>query len=237
MHLFFIREIDGNRGYLDAEETAHCIRVLRKSEGDTLFGIDGKGGYYECVIIQKAKNSVTLEIKSRIEGFGEKPEGRIILAVSPLKQKERFEWLIEKSVELGVDEIYPIICRYTITDNIKPERLLSIIQSAAKQCKRAKFPVLHHAHLFAAFLKTKNLPDLGLIAYCEASKHLNHFGPEIEKQKEALLLVGPEGDFHAHEVEAAESVGFHTVLLGESRLRTETAGLFGLSLLKGYIGY
>ena len=101
MYLFLIQEIEGNYGFMDAEEAAHCIKVLRKGVGDTVFCIDGKGGYYEGRIEKIAKTGVTVLLLNRTENYGEKQKGKVILAASPLRQKERFEWLIEKATELG----------------------------------------------------------------------------------------------------------------------------------------
>ncbi len=237
MYLFLIQEIEGNYGFMDAEEAAHCIKVLRKGVGDTVFCIDGKGGYYEGRIEKIAKTGVTVLLLNRTENYGEKQKGKVILAASPLRQKERFEWLIEKATELGVDEIYPVISRYTITDNVKPERLNNIIVSAAKQCKRARFPVLHKNVRFEDFVSLSLQTDLNLIAYCEAKLPLNAFQTEIQQCPKTLIMIGPEGDFSIQEMELAQKKDFRSVSLGESRLRTETAGIFALSLIKGFMGY
>ncbi|MBX7240859.1 MAG: 16S rRNA (uracil(1498)-N(3))-methyltransferase [Bacteroidia bacterium] len=237
MYLFLIQGIEGNYGYMDADEAAHCIKVLRKNTGDTVFCIDGKGGFYEGQIEKIAKTGVTVLLKHKTENYGEKQSGKLILAASPLRQKERFEWLIEKATELGVDEIYPVISRYTITENIKQERLQNIIVSAAKQCKRARFPVLHKSVAFESFFSAPVHSSVNLIAWCEAKVHINDFQTEIKNRGNTVMMIGPEGDFSAQEIALAQKNNYLPVSLGESRLRTETAGIFALSLIKGFMGY
>jgi 16S rRNA (uracil1498-N3)-methyltransferase len=164
-------------------------------------------------------------------GWGEKKTGKISLAVSPLRQKDRFEWLVEKAVELGIDEIIPLSCKHSITENIKPERIQSIITSAAKQCKRALFPVLHPIMPFQSFIETpKN--SLNFIGYCESKEEIANFHAEIIAAPSIMLCIGPEGDFSPQEIKMATEHEFHAISLGESRLRTETAGVFGISVIK-----
>ena len=237
MYLFLIQAITDNTGHLDTDESAHCIKVLRKKAGDTIHCIDGKGNYYECTIETVSKNGVSLYIHHKIAKYGEKNTGKITLAAAPLKQKDRYEWLIEKAVELGVDEITPITTKHTISGNIKPERLQNIIVSATKQCKRGRFPVLNPVISFENSLPQSANAALKLIAYCEAENHINTLHQEILEASSLVLLIGPEGDFTPEEVAQAQKQGFHSVSLGKSRLRTETAAIFGLSVLKMIKGY
>ena len=218
---------------LSEEETHHCTKVLRHKEGDEIHGIDGKGSYVKGIIQAISKKETQISIQEIQENWGEKPQ-KIVLAISPLRQKDRFEWLIEKAVELGIDEIVPIICKNTITENVKPERLQQIIISATKQCKRAKIPLLHTPILVEKWLESVKLGEknIGLLAFCETENSLSHYHTQIQTAKIVYFVIGPEGDFSQKEVEIAAQKGFEIVSLGKSRLRTETAGLFALSAIK-----
>lgn len=238
MNLFLLSIQSPNIATLSAEESHHCIKVLRKKEGDEIHGIDGKGNYVRGTIESISKQETSIAIQEIIENWGEKPQ-KLILAVSPLRQKDRLEWLIEKSVELGVDEIVPIICKNTITNNIKPERMEQIIISAVKQCKRAKIPTLHVASSLEKSLAkfTINEKNIGLLAFCETENALSRHTSQIQGAESVCFVIGPEGDFTAKEVEMATQQGFEIVSLGKSRLRTETAGLFALSAIKWIQGW
>ena len=137
------------------------------------------------------------------------------------------EWFIEKATEIGIDEITPIVCRFSERKIVKEERLEKIIVSAAKQSVKALFPRLNPLCTFDELLKTQSASQK-FIAHCynEEKRLLQN---EIQKLKDILILIGPEGDFSKEEVEKAISLGFVPVSLGESRLRTETAGVFACS--------
>lgn len=218
---------------LSAEETHHCIKVLRHKEGDEIHGIDGKGNYVRGIIQEISKKETLIKILAIAENWGEKSQ-KIILAVSPLRQKDRFEWLIEKAVELGVDEIVPISCKNSVTDNIKPERIEQIIISAVKQCKRAKIPHLNTVIPIEKWLNKLESEEgsIKLIAYCEAENSISQFTSQIQNAQKVYLTIGPEGDFTTQEIALAQEKGFEIISLGKSRLRTETAGLFALSSIK-----
>lgn len=236
MYIFLLTNIQGNIGFLDNEESEHCVRVLRKDDGDEIHAIDGKGTYYLCTISRASRRETQVSIKERITNWGEKEGTKMILAISPLKQKERFEWLVEKAVELGVDEIIPLVCKYTITDNIKPDRLHNLMIAAMKQCKRCRLPVLHEPTSFSDFMKNTQA-DIRLFAYCLAENPIFAHQEKIQQAQSLVLTIGPEGDFSTQEAEMAVKNGFLSVSLGESRLRTETAGLCALSMLKGIKGW
>lgn len=236
MYIFLLTNIQENTGFLSAEESEHCLRVLRKTVGEEIYAIDGKGTYYVCLISVASKKGTEVFIKQRIANWGEKKDTKMILAISPLKQKERFEWLVEKSVELGVDDIVPLICKHTITDNIKPERLHNVMVAALKQCKRSKLPTLHEPTDFQQFV-TKTTADIRLFCYCTAETPIFAHQAAIQAAKTIVLAIGPEGDFSTQEAELALKSDFLSVSLGESRLRTETAGLCALSMLKGIKGW
>jgi 16S rRNA (uracil1498-N3)-methyltransferase len=149
------------------------------------------------------------------------------LVVAPTKNIERFEWLVEKATEIGVDSITPLVCRFSERKILKPERLEKIIVSAAKQSLKFHFPQLQPLTKFEDFIKSfENNATAAqkFIAHCyEGEKPLlkNLCQPHID----IVILIGPEGDFSREEVEMAEKHGFMAISLGSSRLRTETAGV------------
>lgn len=227
--LFYFASLSESSGRisLDKETHRHVFTVLRKGKGDQIRLTDGKGHFADAVIELVDKKNLTVDLQT-IQ-YAETPSKQLILAISLLKNASRFEWLLEKATEIGATVIYPLICERTSREVFREERLKQIVVSACLQSYRYHFPDLQSPHKFEDFLKIDSLPKDKFIAHCM----------EGEKQKlhaiasDAVLLIGPEGDFTQHELSLAESRNFISVTLGESRLRTETAGLVGLTLLRG----
>ena len=207
---------------LSEEESQHAVRVLRLQSGDELEVVDGAGGYYLAVVTNPHPKHCEFQIKETITEYG-KRDYRLHIAIAPTKNIERLEWFIEKCTEIGVDEITPILCRFSERKIIKPERLEKIIVSAAKQSLKAYFPILNPMCSFRDFIQQTTVSQK-FIAHCyEQDKQLlQHI---YQKPSDALILIGPEGDFSLEEVQAAIQHRFLPVSLGSSRLRTETAGI------------
>jgi 16S rRNA (uracil1498-N3)-methyltransferase len=143
---------------------------------------------------------------------------------------DRFEWFLEKATEIGISEITPLICHRSERKQVKPERLERILVSAMKQSLRAFKPELHPCTPFASFVEARREGTRG-IAHCLPTERLGI--TDLPRNKRYVLLVGPEGDFSEEEVERAIRAGYTPFHLGESRLRTETAGVYvcaGISL-------
>ena len=207
---------------LSEEESQHAVRVLRLQTGDELELVDGAGGYYKAVISNPHPKHCEFVIKETFTEFG-KRDYRLHIAIAPTKNIERLEWFIEKCTEIGVDEITPILCRFSERKIIKPERLEKIIVSAAKQSLKAYFPILNPMCSFRDFIQQTTVSQK-FIAHCyEQDKQL--LQQVYQKSSDAVILIGPEGDFSPEEVQAAIQHQFHPVSLGSSRLRTETAGI------------
>jgi len=223
MQIFYAPDISGNSYILDDKESKHSIRVLRMSKGTAVRLIDGKGNLYEGVINNPDPGRCTIEITGVTNDF-EKRNYRIHIAISPLKNPERFEWFIEKSVEIGIDEITPLICRNTEKPGIKSERINNIIISAMKQSVKPTRPILNDSCSFAAFT-SNNIKGKAMIAHCNYSFERKKISECCSKGDDAVILIGPEGDFSAEEIGIALSSGFSSIHLGQSRLRTETAGI------------
>jgi len=207
---------------LPEEESQHAVKVLRFQVEDEMIVVDGVGGFYTARITNPHPKHCEFEIIESQSQFG-KRDYKLHIAIAPTKNIERLEWFIEKATEIGVDEITPLICRFSERKIIKPERLEKIIVSAAKQSMKAYFPKLNPLCSFDELMINQQASQK-FIAHCyEEDKKL--FQNEITKSADLLILIGPEGDFSKEEVQKAISLGFIPVSLGNSRLRTETAGV------------
>ena len=155
---------------------------------------------------------------------------RITVAIAPTKNMDRMEWMAEKVTEMGVDHIVPLLCRYSERKVLKTERLRKILVAAMKQSLKATLPQLDDLTPFDDFMKA--LPDgQRFIAYCDPAIPRRDFVKECLPESDVTILVGPEGDFSQPEIRAALDAGFIPVSLGDSRLRTETAGVFACAAI------
>lgn len=223
MQIFYAPDIAGDVYTLDEKESKHIIRVLRMTKGDGVRLIDGKGNLYEGTINIPDQKNCSILITGIIKDF-EKRNYSLHIAISPLKNPERFEWFIEKSVEIGVDQITPLICRNTEKTGIKAERVNNLIISAMKQSLKATKTILNAPCLFNEFI-VRNAKGTRMIAHCNDSFKRSRIAEACSKDENAVILIGPEGDFSADEINLAMVNGFIPVHLGRSRLRTETAGV------------
>lgn len=223
MQIFYSPDINGTEYTLDEKESRHCIRVLRMKAGTRLQIIDGKGNLYEAVIINPDPRKCSLAITGVARDF-EKRNYRLHIAISPLKNYERFEWFIEKSVEIGVDEITPLICCNTEKPKVKSERVNNLIISAMKQSLKTTLTILNEPCLFNDFIR-KDYSGTRMIAHCKNEQTKSKIGEVYSKGDDAVIMVGPEGDFSTDEIKASIARGFLAVHLGQSRLRSETAGI------------
>jgi 16S rRNA (uracil1498-N3)-methyltransferase len=223
MQIFYAPDIEGNKYTLDQNESKHLIRVMRMSKGAAVRLIDGKGNLYEGVISDPDQNRCIIEITGRTLDF-ERRKYRLHIAISPLKNPERFEWFIEKSVEIGIDEITPIISRYTEKPGIKLDRINNLIISAMKQSLKANKPVINSPCNFKEFI-CQDTRGIKMLAHCNESVIRKKISDIYSKNENAIIMIGPEGDFSIEEINSAMKNGFISVHLGSSRLRTETAGV------------
>ena len=221
MSLFYVPNIASGL-VLPEEESQHAVKVLRLQVGDAITVVDGVGGFYNATITNPHPKHCAFEIAEAILEYG-KRDYKLHIAIAPTKNIERLEWFIEKATEIGIDEITPIICRFSERKVIKEERLEKIIVSASKQSVKAYFPKLNPLCTFDELMKNHQASQK-FIAHCyeEDKKLLQN---EITKSSDVLILIGPEGDFSKDEVQKALSFGYVPVSLGNSRLRTETAGV------------
>lgn len=207
---------------LDEQESKHAIKVLRLGAGDKLWVTDGSGFLFQGIIRDPSPRGCSLEIISSNPG-NDLRDYRLHIAISPLKNPERFEWFIEKAVEIGVDEITPLVCEHSEKPGIKHGRIEKIIITAMKQSLKTKKTVIHEPVKFADFIVIPEKKSR-LIAHCHTGEKKN-IAEIYKKGENCTILIGPEGDFSKREVEAATSEKYSPITLGPSRLRTETAGI------------
>jgi len=223
MQIFYAPDITDDYYVLDTNESKHIIRVLRMTKGTPVRLIDGKGNLFEGIIENPDQRQCKIKITAVIKTF-EKRNYSLHLAVSPLKNADRFEWFVEKSVEIGIDEITPLICRNTEKQGIKSERINNLIISAMKQSLKATKTILNEPCLFDDFM-SRDISGSRMIAHCNESFKRIKVSEVYVKAENAVILIGPEGDFSKDEILTATNNGFSNIHLGTSRLRTETAGV------------
>ena len=225
MQLFYHPEIaaEAKEATFPKDESKHIVKVLRKRTGDVLDITNGSGNSFKAEIISASPSNCTVKI---LEATSEQPlPYHLHLAVAPTKLNDRFELFLEKATEIGISEISPIICDHSERKVIKEERYERIIQSAMKQSLKAHIPKLNEAQSFSDFLETtKTFNGDRFIAHCEETNRFS-LKQKLQPKRDVLILIGPEGDFSPSEIEQAIQVGFSPVMLGESRLRTETAAI------------
>lgn len=223
MYLFYCPDIE-TKQTLSEEESGHCIQVLRRTTGDEIMVTDGVGNLYRCAITNPHRKHCEVKIVS-VETPAPLHEGFIRICVAPTKNIDRLEWCIEKCVEMGVDEIVPILCDHSERKTVNIERLNKILVSAAKQSLKTRFPVLQ---------PLTKMTDLHLdgdkfIAHCiEGYKPTDNkyaLQQRVVRGHETTILIGAEGDFSPQEVKWALENEYIPVSLGAARLRTETAAI------------
>lgn len=228
---FFFVPNAANETEMPMEEAMHALRVLRLKSGDEMFLMDGNGTFYRAEVTIAATKHCMYEIKETLpqqKGW----MGHIHLAMAPTKMMDRVEWLIEKATEIGFDEMSFLNCKFSERKSMRTVRLDKIAVAAVKQSRKPWKPKLN------AFINFKDF-----VSYPrEGRKYIAHCYEEIErvdlfselshmpKDESVTVLVGPEGDFSLDEVQLAISKGYQSISLGNSRLRTETAGLMAVTM-------
>lgn len=225
MHLFYCPDITSTLT-LNEEESHHCVKVLRLGAGDEIDVVDGSGTWHHARITMAHHKRCAVEIVHSEDRPQHWPH-KIVVAIAPTKNIDRIEWMIEKCTEMGIDRIVPLKCTNSERKEVKTERLRKILVSAMKQSLKATLPQLDD---MTPMMQLVNAPFDGkrYIAYCDMAlprEQRKLFAREYDPGQDALILIGPEGDFSPEEVTAALQAGFVPVSLGDSRLRTETAAV------------
>lgn len=226
---FYIDRYDGVQQNLALNEdtSRHIIQVLRMKTGEQLNLTDGKGHLLTAVIVEEHKKHCAVRIEA--SSYKEPPAKKVSIAISLLKNTSRFEWFLEKATEIGVANIIPLICERTEKEKFRAERLQGILVSAMLQSQQVWLPVLHSPADYKDVFSSKEASEAldKFIAHCENASNKQF----ISSSSSSIILIGPEGDFTSKEIEQALQNNFKPVTLGDTRLRTETAGMVAATLL------
>ena len=225
----FFYQPDIELGELTKEDTQHAVRVLRMKEGDKLWLMDGRGVFYRAEISAASNHKCAYHI---LETLPQERTwlGHLHIAMAPTKLNDRTEWMAEKATEVGVDEFSFLDCQFSERRNLKTERIDKIVVSAMKQSHKAWKPVVNDMLSFTQFVKEERKGQK-YICHCYEGERPNLFDV-LKKEEDATVMIGPEGDFSIEEVRLAESLGWKSVSLGKSRLRTETAALMAVTMMQ-----
>jgi 16S rRNA (uracil1498-N3)-methyltransferase len=233
MRFFYVPDA-GQQQELPATEAMHALRVLRLKSGDEMFLMDGVGNYYRAVVTIAATHNCYYDI---VECLPQTPQwqGHIHLAIAPTKMLDRIEWLIEKATEVGVDEISFFHSKFSERKLLKTARLEKIAIAAIKQSHKAWKPVIHEIVSFKDFIASP-VEGRKFIAHCYEEIPRTSLFAELQSHVDVAepvtVMIGPEGDFSIDEVQMAIKAGYQSVHLGNSRLRTETAGLMAVTMMQ-----
>lgn len=229
MELFICNPAQNRITNLIPDDAKHCVKVKRHKVDDYIYCIDGQGFMYNAKILS-LKGNLELEIVESFKNWGEPVQKRHIV-ISPLRNKNRLEWFLEKAVELGASEISFIETERTVKPSVNLDRMERIVQAASKQSMRSKFLKLNALQYFDDFLKENSFEN-AYIAHMEAKILANEYSSQIQSASKTIIFIGPEGDFTKKEIELAKSKNIQEIHFGEGRLRAETAGIYGLSFVK-----
>ena len=231
MHRFYCPDI-ADTLTLGEEDSKHCVKVLRMDGGDLIEVVDGNGNLYTCRITMAHPKRCAVEVVERVE---QPPHWgcRIVLGIAPTKHLDRMEWLAEKCVEMGVDRIVPLRCHNSERTVLKTDRLRKIMVSAMKQSLKATLPQLDELTPVEQLMK-EPFDGVRCIAYCDEQlprEQRQTLASTYQPGRDVMVLIGPEGDFSPEEVQVARESGFAPMTLGDSRLRTETAGMMAVAFI------
>lgn len=231
MQLFYDPDIAAPRHTFGEEESRHCVRVLRLTEGDRLHATDGRGTLYECRIAEADPRRCTVEVIAEHRNFEPLPY-RLTMGVAPTKNADRFEWFLEKATEIGVTAVVPLETERSERRVFNPRRGEKVITAAIKQSLKAFRPELRPVTPLAEVLEAP-FEGRKFIAHCaeaRAERGKIYLPEALRRGEAALILIGPEGDFSPEEIDRARACGFEEITLGNQRLRTETAALVAVTM-------
>ena len=218
---------------LPDDEAMHALRVLRLKSGDEMMLMDGKGNYYRAEVTLAHTHHCCYEIREVLPQERQW-QGRVHLAIAPTKLMDRIEWMTEKIVEIGIDELTFLNCQFSERRLVKLPRVEKIVVAAVKQSHKAWKPQVNEITAFDRFISEPR-PGRKYIAHCYEEVARTYLYDELRKPSEesdVTVLIGPEGDFSIDEVRRAVANGYQSVHLGKSRLRTETAGLSAVMMMQ-----
>lgn len=229
---FYLEEIGADEIRLDEDTSKHVVSVLRMKEGERLNITDGIGNLFEAAISEAHKKKCAVKIIER--KFTPADGRKTIIGISILKNTSRFEWFLEKATEIGISEIIPLMCDRTEKEHFRYDRMKGILVSALLQSQQVWLPVLHQPVGFGQLLRQEEINGIEqrFIAHCLPDQKNNLAGVVGKSKPAQIVLIGPEGDFTKEEIDFALKYHFIPVSLGNTRLRTETAGVVAATLLR-----
>jgi len=227
MHIFFCEQPAADKFMLDQVESNHLSRVLRLKKGDPVSVINGDGNLYLCSVEVPDARKAVVTVDS-IERNFDRRNNYLHIAIAPTKNMDRFETFVEKVVELGIDEISPIVTSRSERHKVRTDRIAKIIVSAMKQSLKSSGTIINEPVDIGNFTGAKREGQL-FIAHCIEDISTEFMGNVCKAGGKVTILIGPEGDFTRDEVEEAIKRGYISINLGKSRLRTETAGIAACS--------
>lgn len=224
MQLFYDPSLVPGPHQLRDAEARHAFQVLRKRVGDNLNLVDGKGGWFEAKVTDITKRACYIEA-TEISRESERTKHRLTLFVAPTKNIDRFEWILEKATEIGVDVIQPILTDHSERKRLRNDRLERVLEAAMKQSLRAWLPELRALVPLEQALKTPPTSDVRYLAYLGEKDKTPLLRDNYVKGDNVTIAIGPEGGFSPAEAALASSLGYRFASLGPNRLRTETAAI------------
>ena len=227
---FFMKNIDPTVSLLGLDENTskHVQQVLRMKTGEQMHITDGMGNIFIAVIHEHQKKQCVVKLISH--QITVPAANRSTIAVSLIKNTGRFEWFLEKAVEIGITNIVPLMCERTEKSHIRTDRMQSIMISAMLQSQQSWLPVLREPVRFGDWISDE-LFGKKCIAHCVENEKKS-FKAMADAGGDITIAIGPEGDFTPAEIQLALSHAFTPVSLGETRLRTETAAMVAAALLR-----
>jgi 16S rRNA (uracil1498-N3)-methyltransferase len=214
--------------YLGEETSRHVVQVLRMKVDEEIQLTDGKGNLYTAAIVDDHRKKCAVKIVSQVKVS--RPTASKTIAISLVKNNTRFEWFLEKATEIGVTQIIPLLCSRTEKQHFRLDRMKGILVSAMLQSQQSWLPELQEPQKFSSFVG-KCAIQQRFIAHCEEASERLPLNKALEAGETSLVLIGPEGDFTLEEIIAALTNDFVAVSLGNTRLRTETAGMVAAVML------
>ena len=231
MNIFYSDNINDEFIFLNKLEFNHCINVMRCTIGDLVNVVDGLGNLFKCEMIEIGKKECKLKILEEIKEYNSN-DYYIHIAISPIKNHNKIELFIEKAVEIGADEISFIDCERTLRKNVRVDKIKKCSISAMKQTLKAKVPRINDIISFNEFVE-KNNNSNRFICHLQNDdrKTLKKYNKLFKTNLDTCILIGPEGDFSLKEINFSMENSFKPISIGNSRLRTETAGIVACQIL------
>lgn len=222
MNVFYLQNAENGMVSFPEEESKHCVRVLRMREGDRFCVTDGKGSLFDGELVEASPKRAIACLSNQRRGYDNRPF-HLEIAIAPTKLNERTEWFLEKATEIGIDKIKLFASYHSERRAANVERFKKVMIAAMKQSIKSKLPDIDDIIDFEKLIK-QPFDGQKFIAWIDDDV-TDMLCDKYEKGNNALVLIGPEGDFSREEVKMAVENGFVPVSLGDARLRTETAAV------------